>query len=97
MADRFNISLPEGEKNLANWIREQMKDNEFSPSLVFRDAMLERKKNWDISHSESPLILHKRIDTLRETIKNQSNFIESKGLTEEWLKFVLSKDTREIK
>jgi len=91
MAERFDVSMSSGEKKLINWIRNQMQNNEISPSLVFRDAMLKKKAEWDEKNSENPKILHKRIDTLRKTLENNSqrffDFIDSKKLTKEWTDF----------
>ena len=88
MAERFDVSMPSGEKKLINWIRNQMQNNEISPSLVFRDAMIKKKAEWDAMHSENPVNLHKRIDDLKQTVGMQSAFIGAKKERQEaWFNF----------
>lgn len=88
MAERFDISIPSGEKKLSEWIRNQMRNNEISPSLVFRDAMVQKKAEWDAIHTENPKLLHKKIDDLMKTIGLQSSFIGAdKERQKEWFNF----------
>ena len=44
MANVLNVSLPDTEKELWDWMQEKITKRELSPSSVFRDALLERKK-----------------------------------------------------
>lgn len=85
MSYRFDVSLPKGEKKLAEWIRERMDNNDIIPSLVFRDAMIEKKKEWDSINSENTHIYKKRITELQKTIRKVTEFIEENGLSEEWV------------
>lgn len=92
---RFNISLPLTDKILFEWIRERMQNNDFSPSLIFRDAMLEKKKQWDSQNLHDTISLLKRIETLKEAIGKQTHFIEKKGLQTELFDFLQLSDTPE--
>ena len=92
MADRFNISLPEGESKLSKWIRNQMNNNEISPSLIFRDAMVQKKAEWDATSLENPLELKKNIERLQNTISKNNqcfeNFLKQKNIPEKsWIEY----------
>ena len=91
MGFNFHISLQETDKKLHDWIKQMQQNNELSPSLIFRDAMFEKKREWDINHTENPAILHKRIDDMRKTLEHVSqkvnDFVDAKNLTDEWFDF----------
>ena len=87
MTTMFHVSLQNTEKELINWITERQKNNEISPSLVFRDAMIQKKKDWEIEHSENPRALHERFNQLKEVIGNIQDFITENKLNEELLKW----------
>ena len=98
MAYRFDISIPLGEKELNNWIRKRMENNEITPSLVFRDAMLEKKAEFDAIHTENPKLLHKKIDDLKQTVGLQSAFIGAKKeRKEDWFNFFENNGNNDLK
>lgn len=87
MAKLFHVSIQNKEKDLSKWIQEMIDQNKISPSLVFRDAMIEKKKEFDAFNSGNPESLKKHIESLRETITKQSEAFEI--LPEEWKKKTL--------
>ena len=98
MAKLYHVSLPDTEKELIEWIEEKLSKREISLSLVFRDAIKELKKQDDALHSDhNPAILLERIKTLKQTIGRQSEFIQEKGLQEEFFKFNEQKEKEEPK
>ncbi len=76
MANSWTVSIPNTEKELHNWIKERIVERELSPSLVFRDAMMQKKHEWEIMNSESPKILHERVDSLKSQISRFSKFLD---------------------
>ncbi len=87
MARLFHVSIPDTEKDLLKWIEDREKDREFSPTIIFQDAIKERKREWDIAHSENPAHLHQRIDMLKITLGQFNQFIQEKKLQEIWFEF----------
>ena len=82
----FQVSLQE--KELYEWIRERMRNREIIPSMIFRDAMTEKKKEWESAKNiESSNVLRHQVETMRETISIFTDFISSKNLNDEWVKF----------
>ena len=91
MAKIFSVSLQNGDLELIKWITERQAEGTLpSPSLIFRDAMMEKKREWDIMNSENPLALHKRIEDMSHVITKQSNFINSlpEELQDQFLKLM---------
>ena len=88
MAYMFHISIPLTEKKLHEWIQEMISKKEISPSLVFRDAMLEKRREWEIIHArkiQDPVVLMKQIDLLKLTIGKFSSFMaEEKQVSEKY-------------
>lgn len=74
MAKTYTVSLCE--KKLIEWVDEQKGKGKLSPSLVFRDAMTEKKREWEITNSENPVTLHKQINILKKQIGRFSEFLQ---------------------
>ena len=87
MAKIFNVSIPECEKDLIKWLEEKVAKNELSPSLILRDALVERKRQDDTLHSKNPAILHERINNLKKVIGLQTLFIQERKLMEDFIRF----------
>lgn len=95
MAKTFQVSIPERDKELSKWLEERIEKNEISPSDLFQDALKQHKAEYDIMHAVSSEHLMKKIknleqtnDQLRITLKNQTSFIHSKNLQEDFFAFV---------
>lgn len=91
MARLFHVSVPESEKDLLQWISEREQDRTFSATIIFQDAVKERKKEWDTMHTENPKLLKDRIESLKGTLTNLTSglneFHDSKNLGDDWVKF----------
>ena len=99
MARLFHVSIQEGDKELLKWF-EEMKNtgNLPSPSLVFRDAMMQKKHEWEIMHSESPKILHERIDGLKSQISRFSKWLDQdKNSQNKFFDFMEKEDLKKPK
>ena len=103
MAFRFDISLPDSEKNLHEWARELMKDKKLSASDIFRDALLEKKKEWDVLQSVSPeqLInkvksLEKKVVSISEVRDKAINFIENAKLGNDWIAYLTAEKEKHV-
>ena len=91
MAKIYTVSL--SEKELISWLEDRRVDNSISPSLVFRDAMKEKKQEWDMIHSENPKTLHLRINGLKKQVSRFSEFMEENPKAQEdYFKFIEKKD-----
>ena len=91
MAKVYTVSLCE--KELISWLESRRADNSISPSLIFRDAMKEKKREWDMLQSENPKILHERIKELKKHIGEFSEFLQANGKAQEdFMKFMEEKD-----
>jgi hypothetical protein len=88
MAKIFSVSIENSEKELIEWVTKQQQDGNISLSAVLRDALVQKKKEWDISNSDSPLVLHKRIELLKQTIGHFNKFIEKGNLLPQWFDFM---------
>ncbi len=77
MGMRANVSFSDSEMDLYQWYKERKARGEMSLSNITKEALREKKKEWDIAHSESPVNLHKRIERQREQISLFSKFLES--------------------
>ena len=95
MAKILGVSLPETEKELWVWMQEKISKKELSPSLIFRDALLERKRQEDALSTKNPVVLNDRINNLKQILGRMNGFIDSKKIREEWLKFNESEDSKE--
>lgn len=84
-SNRFDVSLQE--KELVEWIRKKMQNGDIVPSLIFRDAMLEKKKEEDVMKADNPVLLKQRISSLQKTIRAFTDFIEKNNLNESWCYF----------
>jgi len=88
MARIFSVSLQDKDLELIKWIDEmQLGGTLPSPSLVFRDAMMEKKKQWDIDNSESPRVLWEKIKNWQKRVYSQREFLEKKGLIDEYIEW----------
>ena len=87
MAISFTVSIPESEKELARWIAEKQSKKELSPSVVFRDAIRDLKKQDDILNSENPIELHRKIEIWQKLHESKLTFLEEKGLMNDFQKF----------
>jgi len=91
MARQFCISI--SDRPLLKWLEDREKEgNSPSLSLVVRDALNEKKKEWEIRSSEDLFTLHERIESLKKVLGNQSKFISEKGLSEEFFTFASEKE-----
>lgn len=89
MAKSWTISLPSSEKDLIKWIEKMQVEGELSPSIVFRDAMIQKKDDWEMSQFDNPKILKKKIVNFQKTITQLTDYIESIGKYKEWQDFNL--------
>ena len=88
MAQIYSVSLQDSEKALIDWIKKMRDKNEISCSNVFREAMLQKKKEWEMINLEDTLILHQQIDSLRQTIRTTTHFFEENPeIQEKWFNF----------
>jgi len=94
MAFMFHVSLQNTDKELVEWIRERQRNNELSLSLVFRDAMKDKKKEWEIVHSANTAELQKTIERLRHTLEENNqkfnDFVDERDLSDDWIAFFTS-------
>ena len=83
---KYDVHITLHERKLVDWIQEKVKDNSFSPTLIFRDAVVELKKNEEIETSPDYVKnLCLNIDKMREKIKEFSEYLEKKNLINEFL------------
>jgi len=76
MAFRFDVSIPNGEKQLADWIRERMNNNEITPSIVFFEAMKEKKREWEATQPDCLEGLKSQIEIAKKEIHRGNKLIE---------------------
>lgn len=87
MANVFSVSIPNTEKDLIKWIEERKKNGEISPSVVFHHALVQKKREWDMANSTSPIVLHKRIDMQKEILGKFNQFIDEEKINQRWFDF----------
>ena len=102
MSNLWSVSLSKKDQNLADWVNDRIKNNELSPSDVFKEAMLEKKKDWDILQSVSPEQMQARINFLEketkkdlELLKERNEFISSIDLSSKFWDFIEKKREEE--
>ena len=87
MANSNLVSLPSSEKDLIKWFQEKQRSGDLSPSLVWRDALTELKRQDDIKNSINAPELQKRLEEAKKVIGSFHDFLEKKGLNEDWFKY----------
>lgn len=99
MSKIIAVSIQEGDRELLKWMEEMKTAGTLpSPSLTFRDAMMQKKHEWEIIHSESPKILHERIDSLKFQIARFSRFLDqNKDSQNKFFSFMEKEDLKKPK
>jgi len=90
----FSVSINDVE--LLDWVK-KMKEIGKAPSfsLVLRDGLLEKKKQWELMNSENnPEQLKKRLEESKKIVGKFSQFIEQNKLTEQWFEYSEQKENR---
>jgi len=83
----FSVSI--SDRELLDWIH-KMKKEGICPSfsLVLRDGLLKKKKQWEIEHSENnPQILLERIEDLKKMVGNFTEFLDKNKLNQAWFDY----------
>ena len=96
MAHTINVSFPDSEKELWEWLESKQFKKELSPSLVFRDALKELKRQDEIKSSTDSVILSRRLEESKKLIAEFQEFIEKKGLNEDWFNFKAKEMEKEL-
>lgn len=96
MAKSTLVSLPESEKELWQWLQEKVRLRELSPSEIWRSKLKELKKQDDIKNNANAVILQERLNDAKKIIGEFHDFMEKRGLSEEWFKFKENTTQKEI-
>ena len=87
----FSVSISNPE--ILKWMNEH---SESVPSLsrVLNDSLVEKKKEWDIIHSENPKILHDKIESLKKVISEFQTFHCELNLETKFFEWKEKNDTK---
>jgi len=80
----ISINLDETQ---SNFIKKNKGDKTCSPTFLLRRAINERMSQDSDSFQESNTELRKKIERLMETIQKQANFINERGLLNEFINY----------
>jgi len=90
----FSVSI--NDEELLDWVK-KMKEIGQAPSfsLVLRDGLLVKKKQWELQNGENnPEQLRQRLEESKKVVGKFSEFIEQHKLTEQWFEYSEQKENR---
>ena len=84
---KYDSHIIVSEKPLDDWIQKRVLEGNFSPTMIFRDAVKELKRQSEEVVSEAYIKrLESNIQSLQHNIQNITEFLTGKDLIEEFYK-----------
>lgn len=87
----YEVHIKIREPELVKFINNKVAKGEFSPSLIFRDAVKELKKQDDEIQNEKVEYLKERLEAWQEVADKQRDYLISKGLLDDFINSEKSK------